>query len=53
MPHAGPAAMAAAAAHIFYLAETGGYSNLVKDAVGWLDHIATFTPARASTSAQV
>jgi hypothetical protein len=35
------------APHISYLAEIGGYSNLVADAVGWLNHIATLTPARA------
>jgi len=43
----------ATAPHISYLAEIAGYSNLVADAVGWLNHIATLTPARASTSAQV
>ena len=43
----------ATAPHISYLGEIGGYSNLVKDAVGWLDHIATLTPARASAPAQV
>ena len=31
------------APHISYLAEIGGYSNLVADAVGWLNHIATLT----------
>jgi hypothetical protein len=35
------------APHISYLAEIGGYRNLVADAVGWLNHIATLTPARA------
>jgi hypothetical protein len=43
----------ATAPHISYLGEIGGYSNLVAHAVGWLDHIATLTPARTSTSAQV
>lgn len=33
--------------HISYLGEIPGYSNLVADAVGFLGHIATLTPARA------
>lgn len=33
--------------HISYLGEIGGYSNLVADAVGFLNQIATLTPARA------
>lgn len=33
--------------HISYLGEIPGYSNLVADAVGFLAHIATLTPARA------
>ncbi|OBG33459.1 hypothetical protein A5672_01485 [Mycobacterium alsense] len=41
------------APHISYLGEIAGYSNLVADAVGWLNHIATLTPARAVTPAQV
>lgn len=36
----------ATAPHISYLAEIGGYSNLVRDAVGWLNHITALTPAR-------
>jgi PE-PPE domain len=43
----------ATAPHISYLSEIAGYSNLVADAVGWLNHIATLTPAQASTPAQV
>jgi hypothetical protein len=37
----------ATAPHISYLGEIGGYSNLVADAVGFLNTIATLTPARA------
>lgn len=34
------------APHTSYLGEVGGYSNLVASAVGFLNHIATLTPAR-------
>jgi hypothetical protein len=37
----------ATAPHISYLGELAGYSNLVADAVGFLNTIATLTPARA------
>jgi hypothetical protein len=33
--------------HISYIGEIGGYSNLVANAVGFLNTIATLTPARA------
>jgi hypothetical protein len=37
----------ATAPHVTYEAEQPGYSNLVADAVGFLNQIATLTPARA------